>query len=373
MTSAHLLVLSLLGACDPPPPCGLGSDIETQAGLWFADEDEDGFGDPAVSFVACSAVANRVQNTEDCDDTRRDVFPDAPDDVCDGVDNDCDGQVDEDAATAWFYDEDGDGAGGTVSVTTCDPPQGFVAASDDCDDDDPETHPGAVELCDDRDNDCDGGISEAITARCYPDADRDGHGDDTPGAARVLCGGSCAFADATAPDDCDDRDAATWTGAPESCDGQDNDCQAGTWVDEGADCGTGTSPAIDPSSGHVYLPVSTRLTWGGAATFCAARGYHLAWISDGVEAAFLQALYTQQTGQTGMWVGLRWDACGEGITNYRQVDTRFTPWRCNDISAWEDNPLPETPIGDSALLSSGGLSVQQGNLLSIGAMCEVEP
>ena len=79
---------------------------------------------------------------------------------------------------------------------------GFDDCSE-CDDDDPDTYPGAPEVCDGADNDCDG-EDPALEL-----VDRDGDG-------YSFCDG-----------DCDDFDAATFLGAPESCDAVDNDCDGG--------------------------------------------------------------------------------------------------------------------------------------------------
>ena len=67
--------------------------------LFYADQDQDGFGDERTSQLACTAGARWADNALDCDDSRDDVNPDA-DEVCgDGVDNDCDDEIDEEACT----------------------------------------------------------------------------------------------------------------------------------------------------------------------------------------------------------------------------------------------------------------------------------
>jgi hypothetical protein len=83
-------------------------------------------------------------------------------DLCDGVDDDGDGAIDEDAATStWYADADGDGYGDPgVAVKACAAPDGTVANADDCDDEDEGVHPGATEACNGVDDDCDGEIDE---------------------------------------------------------------------------------------------------------------------------------------------------------------------------------------------------------------------
>ena len=109
---------------------------------------------------------------EECDDDDPSINPEATE-TCDGVDNDCDGDTDEDDAldvSTWYIDTDGDGYG--VSDTTteaCSMPSGYSASDDDCDDDDSSINPGASESCNGEDDDCDGSIDES-----FVDTDSDG-------------------------------------------------------------------------------------------------------------------------------------------------------------------------------------------------------
>jgi hypothetical protein len=96
---------------------------------------------------------------EDCDDDDPEVFPGTVE-WCNGVDDDCDGTVDEDEATdatQWYPDADGDGFGASSgSSWACEQPSGRVADNSDCDDGDASTYPGAAEVCGDGVvNDCD--------------------------------------------------------------------------------------------------------------------------------------------------------------------------------------------------------------------------
>ncbi len=129
----------------------------------------------------------------DCDDGDPNVNPDCPD-VCNGVDDDCDGAIDED------FDNDNDG---------------WTSCGGDCDDNNPNANPDCPDICNGIDDDCDGDIDE--------DFDQDGDG-------VTSCGG-----------DCDDDDATVYPGAPEVCDGQDNDCDGALSPDEIDDDGDGQS------------------------------------------------------------------------------------------------------------------------------------
>ena len=130
--------------------------------------------------------------------------------VCDGIDNDCNGIVDDDAidAVLWCEDLDVDGYGSDLNtLMQCDQPPGYTDICGDCADFDPEMHPGAPEICDFIDNNCDGQIDEnpvdGIT--WCRDADFDGFGD--PGDTRFACAEPTPQGYVLDCSDCDDSDA----------------------------------------------------------------------------------------------------------------------------------------------------------------------
>jgi hypothetical protein len=157
----------------------------------------------------------------DCDDADPARFPGA-NEICDGRDNDCDQQVDEGAVTTWFVDGDGDGYGNSgLSLDRCTAPANFVARGGDCNDSDPTTYPGRAEVCDARDNNCDGQVDEGVKATFYRDADGDGFGD----ARNVAT--TCQIPAAgfvTVMGDCDDSRADANPNALETCNNRDDDC-----------------------------------------------------------------------------------------------------------------------------------------------------
>jgi hypothetical protein len=156
----------------------------------------------------------------DCDDADAGINPGATE-TCNGVDDDCDGQIDEGVKTTFYRDADGD-AYGNADVTTqaCNAPTGYVADNTDCNDADEAINPGATESCNGVDDDCDGQIDEGVKTTFYRDADSDSYGnaDVTTQACTAPTG---YVADNT---DCKDADEAINPGATESCNGVDDDC-----------------------------------------------------------------------------------------------------------------------------------------------------
>jgi hypothetical protein len=146
----------------------IDEDDALDVATWYADSDADSFGDPAVSDIDCDQPSGYVADNTDCDDTEITTNPGA-DEYCDGVNNDCDSETDEDDAVdvaTWYADTDADGYGDPSSTDIdCDQPTGFVADNTDCDDTEITTNPGASEVCDNVDNDCDSSTSEDNTAR----------------------------------------------------------------------------------------------------------------------------------------------------------------------------------------------------------------
>jgi len=171
---------------------------------------------------------------EDCDDQEAAAHPGA-DEYCDGIDNNCNDVVDEQALDAllWYEDADGDGYGAFDSTqAACEKPEGYVDNGDDCLDADAGIHPEADEICDELDNDCDGliddGDDDTLGSSWYLDADNDAFGDRD--ALLVICEDPSDLASHYVLDDqdCMDTSSAVHPGAESICDGVTNDCDL--WV-----------------------------------------------------------------------------------------------------------------------------------------------
>ncbi|MBT3219824.1 MAG: hypothetical protein HN348_12105, partial [Proteobacteria bacterium] len=195
----------------------INEDDAIDAAFWFPDVDQDGFGDSMVEGnQSCLPPSGYMADNTDCDDSRNDVFPGGFE-VCDNADNDCDGEVDVGAEDIlyWYLDSDGDGFGVGDAVELCYRPwSNYVLVSGDCDDASVVSFPGASEICDSLDNDCDLAIDEdAIdVTQWYIDNDNDGIGAGVPVEACSIPADNYS----TLNGDCEDEDATIGL-CPESC------------------------------------------------------------------------------------------------------------------------------------------------------------
>jgi len=267
---------------------------------WFVDLDQDGFGSEFLSKCLCGPEElYTTQDTGDCAPLDFDIFPGAQE-LCNGKDDDCDGtadgefpDLDEDGkADCVDPDDDGDGVpddadncpavanasqadfDGDGMGNECDPDDDQDGAPDeaDCAPFDDTSYPGADELCDGKDNDCDGpkdeelgsttcGLGECehtiencvggIPQLCDPmegsvpeicdGKDQDCNGEIDDGLGTTACGlGECEHSIPNCagglPHVCDPMEGSV----PEICDGKDNDCEGDVDEDLGnTTCGLG--------------------------------------------------------------------------------------------------------------------------------------
>lgn len=203
--------------------------------------DPEAFGDPASPF-----------QIGDCDDTRADVNPGVTECVTvassgsDGLDNNCDGEIDN-VTLYRDLDEDGFGDAAFVSLSCSGLEEGYVFESGDCNDEDAERYPGATEICDSIDNDCDGevdnNLAEGEGAIYYPDLDGDGFGNPLEPTARLCVQPENYTVNSSdCNDDPENGGADIQPGAREICDGLDNNCDGSIDTD------------LAPGEGIVFYP-----------------------------------------------------------------------------------------------------------------------
>ncbi|GMV41368.1 MAG: hypothetical protein AMXMBFR64_30840 [Myxococcales bacterium] len=208
------------GVADPPDSDGCSA--------WLRDDDGDGVGVDDPRCLCAPAPPYTATVAGDCDDTSAAVKPGQME-LCNGVDDDCDGLEDPPGAvgcTPWLKDVDGDGYGVSgESTCLCEPTPPYTAfVGGDCNDQSALVVPGQIEACNGLDDDCDSETDEAGAIGCavlYADADGDGAGSLLD--SRCLCAPEPPYV-ATLPGDCDDGDPEVLPGAPEICNGKDDDC-----------------------------------------------------------------------------------------------------------------------------------------------------
>lgn len=180
---------------------------------------------------------------DDCDDTNPAVFPGASE-VCDGLDDNCDGIADEGLAMVlYFPDVDGDGFGNPDADPSmaCVRPSGYAQDGSDCDDGNPAVNPLATEVCNLADDNCDGTVDEGTTLEFFLDSDADGYG--VAGLMVEACVAPEGYS--PLPGDCDDLAPEINPGMSERCDLKDNNCDG--VMDEGFDAdGDGFSACAAP-------------------------------------------------------------------------------------------------------------------------------
>jgi hypothetical protein len=197
---------------------------------YYRDFDNDTYGNPASSIQDCSAPAGYVSNNTDCNDNSNAVHPGATE-LCNGTDDDCDGTVDEGCTVFTFFrDQDGDTYGDPGNTTTSVnpiPPAGYVTVNGDCNDNNAAIHPGATEICNGIDDNCNASIDEGVKNTYYADADGDTYGN--PSSTQLACSPPAGFVSNNT--DCNDGSAGVHPGAAEVCNGIDDNCNA--LIDEG--------------------------------------------------------------------------------------------------------------------------------------------
>ena len=197
---------------------------------YFADLDEDGFGDFLNDSLACNLPVGYNSDSTDCNDLNAEINPSASE-TCNEIDDNCNFTIDEGLTIYTYYvDADGDDFGDSeIFINSCfEEITGYVSDSSDCNDANNLIYPGAIEICDYFDNDCNGIIDDNLTyIHSFEDADGDNYGNIEVDSL------SCEIPDGFVEDDsdCDDTNPFIYPDAPEVLDGVDNNCNE--VIDEG--------------------------------------------------------------------------------------------------------------------------------------------
>ena len=272
---------------------------------YYADADGDGYGDAAVDSTDCTQPAGYVQNSTDCDDTNSSINPGATE-SCNGIDDDCDGSIDEGVQTTYYADGDVDGYGDpAVDSTDCTQPAGYVSNNTDCDDGDANEFPGQI---------------------WYIDADGDGYGgSSTTACERPADGYLLSELTGTGTDDCNDGDASINPAASETCNGIDDDCNS--LIDDGLPFTTWYHDADGDGYGD---PGDSQSTCDGAPS-----GY----IADNTDCNDADA--NEYPGQTwyldadgdGYGVGTSTTGCARPADHYTLAELTSTTGDCDDTNS----------------------------------------
>jgi hypothetical protein len=201
---------------------------------YYRDADGDGYGNPGIASTGTVQPVGYINDNTDCNDADATLNP----------------------ATKWYLDLDGDGYYTNIVVSCASPGSGYYqtrTGGGDCDDNNSAVHPGATEIADGIDNNCNGQADEGLLDLFYLDADGDGYGN----SSTVYQGIAPPVGYVSNGTDCDDANAAVNPGAIEICgNGIDDNCSGP--IDEGC----GTSPEIyiaDTTAAEGDLQVSVRI------------------------------------------------------------------------------------------------------------------
>jgi hypothetical protein len=189
---------------------------------YYADVDNDGYGDVLSDSIACELPFGFVSDSTDCNDANNLVHPFVSD-ICNSIDDNCNVSIDEDAFFAtWYLDGDADGYGNILfDSISCFELMGYVFDSTDCNDENIAINPGKDELCNTIDDNCNELIDEDLVFELYF-IDEDGDNFGNSAIDSLWCVSVVGFVlDST---DCNDTNPDIYPSAIEILNGLDDDC-----------------------------------------------------------------------------------------------------------------------------------------------------
>jgi len=203
---------------------------------YYLDSDSDTYGDSGETTLACSLPDGYIDNSVDCDDSNPNKNP-AQNEVCNNVDDNCALGIDEGdvcPSTAYYCDTDFDGylsssISGTCDTFECIPDGCSSSQGDDCDDGTANVKPGATEVCNAIDDNCNDQVDEGVKNTYYQDADQDSFGN----VEVIIEACSAPYPYVTNSNDCDDTISVIHPDATETCNLIDDNCDG--QVDEGVE------------------------------------------------------------------------------------------------------------------------------------------
>ena len=322
--------------------------------MLYPDADGDGYGAAQGGRLFCGKPQRQAWSltADDCDDHNAARHPHAPE-ACNGLDDNCDGQIDEDSPrTTWYEDADGDGYGVSRvggDVLACAQPKGLAPAAGDCAPHDPSIHPHAPELCNNVDDNCNGQVDEAPLADVEnPGTDGGRHDCLVPGEVGTCAQGAllCVFdkGSASFAPVCTSRLARSTdlcgNGLDEDCDGTPDNAPGCGGPASLVDLKGATFAAIafapDGGTGASRLPARCLAHEPGAGA--------MAWLSPSwVAYGPLRHVWSVQAPP-----GMAWDLSKPGATltlslastvvagNESGVDAGHSQW---DDGTWFNNPV----------------------------------
>jgi hypothetical protein len=247
------------------------ADLQAGSQTFYQDNDKDGYGS-TVTTTGCTAPAGYVAQGGDCNDNNVNVNPGKAEVCGNGIDDNCNGSIDEGcpAGTTYYRDADGDTYGNPANTTTSTTqPAGYVTNNTDCNDANSAVHPGATEVCNGIDDNCDGRIDEGCVTY-YQDLDGDTYGN----AAITQTATTQPAGYVTRAGDCSDNNANINPGRAEVCgNGIDENCNgnaddACTVVTEQSIWGTTGTPGnpSDYDGQSIEVGVKFRVSQSGTIT-----------------------------------------------------------------------------------------------------------